>query len=89
MEKYAENLGLAYQIADDILDVVGDPEEMGKAMGSDQKKNKNTYPSVNGLDAAYKRLREVTDMAVEAIAGYYDNAEFFRDLVLRLAVRKK
>ena len=54
-----------------------------------RKKNKNTYPSVNGLDAAYKRLREVTDMAVEAIAGYYDNAEFFRDLVLRLAVRKK
>ena len=89
MQKYAEYLGLAYQIADDILDVVGDPQEMGKAMGSDVKKHKNTYPSINGLDAAYARLKEVTDKAVEAIADYYDNAEFFRDLVLKLAQRKK
>ena len=89
MQKYAEYLGLAYQIADDILDVVGDPQEMGKAMGSDVKKHKNTYPSINGLDAAYVRLKEVTDKAVEAIADYYDNAEFFRDLVLKLAQRKK
>lgn len=89
MQKYAEYLGLAYQIADDILDVVGNPEEMGKSMGSDVKKNKNTYPSINGLDAAYRRLDEVTSKAVESIGDYYDNAEFFRDLVLRLAKRKK
>ena len=89
IQKYAEYLGLAYQIADDILDVVGNPEEMGKSMGSDVKKNKNTYPSINGLDAAYRRLDEVTSKAVESIGEYYDNAEFFRDLVLRLAKRKK
>ena len=89
MQKYAEYLGLAYQITDDILDVVGNPEEMGKSMGSDVKKNKNTYPSINGLDAAYRRLDEVTSKAVESIEEYYDNAEFFRDLVLRLAKRKK
>ena len=89
MQKYAEYLGLAYQIADDILDVVGNPEEMGKSMGSDVKKNKNTHPSINGLDAAYRRLDEVTSKAVESIGEYYDNAEFFRDLVLRLAKRKK
>ena len=89
MQKYAEYLGLAYQIADDILDVVGNPEEMGKSMGSDVKKNKNTYPSINGLDAAYRRLDEVTSKAVESIGEYYDNAECFRDLVLRLAKRKK
>ena len=89
IQKYAEYLGLAYQIADDILDVVGNPEEMGKSMGSDVKKNKNTYPSINGLDAAYRRLDEVTSKAVESIGDYYDNAEFFRDLVLRLAKRKK
>lgn len=40
MSKYADNLGLAYQIADDILDVVGNPEELGKATGSDEKKHK-------------------------------------------------
>ncbi|MBQ1949931.1 MAG: polyprenyl synthetase family protein, partial [Treponema sp.] len=89
LDHYAENLGLAYQIADDILDVIGNPEELGKATGSDEKKNKNTYTSINGLEAAYKRLDELTDSAVEAIAPYYDNAEFFRNLVLQLKRRKK
>ena len=89
LDHYAENLGLAYQIADDILDVVGSTEELGKQTGSDEKKHKNTYTSINGLDAAYKRLDELTDSAVAAIAPYYDNAEFFRDLVLQLKRRKK
>ncbi|MGN1413611.1 MAG: polyprenyl synthetase family protein [Anaerovoracaceae bacterium] len=89
LEKYSENLGLAYQIADDILDVIGNPEELGKATGSDQKKHKNTYTSINGMEASVNRLKELTDNAVEAIAPYYDNAEFFRNLVLKLADRKK
>lgn len=88
MSKYADNLGLAYQIADDILDVVGNKEELGKNTGSDEKKHKNTYTSINGLDEARRRLEELTSGAVEAIADYYDNAEFFRDLVLELAERK-
>jgi len=89
MTIFADNLGLAYQIADDILDVVGTTEELGKKTGSDEKKNKNTYTSLNGLDAAYNRLKELTDNAVNAIADYYDNAEFFRELVLELAKRNK
>ncbi len=87
--RYAECLGLAYQIADDILDVVGTQEELGKNTGADQKQHKTTYPSINGLDAAKKRLDDLTEEAVEAIADYYDNAEFFRDLVLDLKVRRK
>ena len=89
MEKYAENLGLAYQIADDILDEVGDPIELGKATGSDKKKHKNTYTSVNGVEASVLRLQQLTENAVKAIEKYYDNAEFFRDLVLKLASRNK
>ena len=89
METYAENLGFAYQIADDILDEVGNTAELGKTTGSDKKKNKNTYTSINGLDAAYTRLEQLTDNAVEAIASYYDNAEFFRELVLKLKNRRK
>lgn len=89
LDKFSENLGLAYQIADDILDVVGNPEELGKATGSDQKKHKNTYTSINGMEASVNRLKELTDNAVDAIAPYYDNAEFFRNLVLKLADRKK
>lgn len=88
-EKYSDNLGLAYQIADDILDVIGNPDELGKAIGSDVKKNKNTYTSINGLEAAYARLEELTENAVEAIEEYYDNAEFFKKLVMDLAKRKK
>ena len=89
LDRYAENLGLAFQIADDILDVVGSTEELGKTIGSDEKKNKNTYTSINGLEASRKRLAQLTENAVNAIAPYYDNAEFFRDLVLELANRKK
>ncbi len=87
LSKYADNLGLAYQIADDILDVVGNPDELGKETGSDKKKSKNTYTSINGLEKAYERLEELTENAVEAIADYYDNAEFFKNLVLKLAKR--
>lgn len=86
---YAENLGLAYQIADDILDVVGTVDELGKAVGADEKNNKNTYTSINGLDAAYVRLEELTNKALEAIAPYYDNAEFFRNIALKLMKRRK
>ena len=88
LDKYAENLGRAYQIADDILDVIGNPEELGKETGSDKKKNKTTYTSINGLEAAQDRLEQLTENAVEAIADYYDNAEFFRDLVLELKDRR-
>ena len=84
LDIYSENLGLAYQIADDILDEIGDPKELGKSIGSDKKQHKNTYTSLNGLDAAFARLKQLTDDALEAIAPYYDNAEFFRDLALQL-----
>lgn len=88
LDKYAENLGLAYQIADDILDVIGNPDELGKETGSDKKKNKTTYTTINGLEAAQDRLEQLTEKAVDAIADYYDNAEFFRDLVLALKDRR-
>lgn len=89
MTTYAENLGLAYQIADDILDVIGNEEEMGKKSGADAQNEKVTYVSLNGLDASIAKLKELTNNAVNAIAEYYDNAEFFRDLVLKLEKRTK
>ncbi len=87
--KYSENLGLAFQIADDILDVIGDTEELGKNAGSDKASNKNTYISINGLEAAKARLDQLTDNALRALEHYYDNAEFFNNLVLDLAKRTK
>lgn len=88
MTAYAENLGLAYQIADDILDVDGSVDELGKKTGVDAVQNKITYVSLNGLEKSKERLEELTTAAVDAIAEYYDNAEFFRDLVLNLSKRK-
>lgn len=86
---YAENLGLAYQIADDILDVKGDPQELGKKTNADAEHEKVTYVSLNGLSASEQKLEELTQSAVENIEEYYDNAEFFRDLVLVLSKRTK
>lgn len=89
MTVYAENLGLAYQIVDDILDIKGNETELGKKTGADAQHEKVTYVSLNGLAASEKRLEELTENAVSAIDKYYDNAEFFRDLVLRLSKRTK
>ncbi|MCI7303874.1 MAG: farnesyl diphosphate synthase [Clostridiales Family XIII bacterium] len=86
---YAENLGLAFQIADDILDVVGSEKEMEKKAGVDQVKKKSTYPSLYGLEASKAKLMELTDNAIEALSSYYDNAEFFTKLATDLAVRGK
>lgn len=89
MDQYAENLGLSFQIADDILDVVGNADEMGKNIGQDQKDNKNTYTSIFGLDAAYRKLDELSQSALDAIADYYDNAEFFAKLINEMKNRTK
>ncbi|MCD4733464.1 polyprenyl synthetase family protein [bacterium] len=59
--RYSESLGLAFQIVDDILDVQGDEEKLGKPVGSDQERNKSTYPSLHGI----KRSRELAEERIE------------------------
>ena len=86
---YGEDLGLAFQIVDDILDIVGDAAELGKQTGMDEQRGKLTYPSIYGLDASYKRVEELTEHALDVMAPYYDNAEFFYNLVTELASRTK
>ncbi|MHB0975674.1 MAG: polyprenyl synthetase family protein [Candidatus Aquicultorales bacterium] len=65
---YAENLGLAFQVTDDILDVVGDSALLGKTPGSDERQKKATYPAVFGLEKAYEVARESTEAAKSALA---------------------
>ena len=89
MTVYAENLGLAYQIRDDLLDVLGSAEEMGKNSGADAQHEKVTYVSLNGVENSEKKLKELTQEAVNVIEKYYDNAEFFRNLILKLSERTK
>ncbi|MEG1929579.1 MAG: polyprenyl synthetase family protein [Anaerovorax sp.] len=87
MEEYAENIGLAFQIADDILDVVGKEEETGKQIGKDVEKRKATYPGLYGLEASKAKLQSLTNNAIQLLEPYYDNAEFFVRLAQDLAVR--
>jgi len=67
IENYADNLGLAFQIHDDILDEIGDSKEMGKSVGSDRKHEKATYPAYFGIEKAQKKASESTEAAVDAL----------------------
>ncbi len=84
---YAENLGLAFQICDDVLDVEGQEEEMGKKKGMDTINKKATYPALYGLPQSKERLDTLTETAIDALKQYYDNAEVFTKLAKALAVR--
>ncbi|HVI42236.1 MAG TPA: farnesyl diphosphate synthase [Anaerovoracaceae bacterium] len=89
LDEYAENLGLAFQIVDDILDINGDTEEIGKSTGSDQAKQKATYPCRYGVKESKEKVQELTANAKRAMEPYYDNAEFFIQLADELADRIK
>ena len=66
---YGCDLGLAFQITDDILDAIGKTETIGKPVGSDEKNNKLTHVSVHGVDASRKRAAELIDKALTALDG--------------------
>ncbi|RMF47956.1 MAG: polyprenyl synthetase family protein [Deltaproteobacteria bacterium] len=77
---YGRAAGLAFQIADDILDVVGDQELLGKDVGSDQERGKATYPALLGLEEARQRAREMRDRALAAVEPLGKKAEPLRDI---------
>jgi len=68
LDRYAEALGLAFQIHDDVLDVIGDTQTLGKASGADAARDKPTYPALLGLEGARRRAQELTDEALAALA---------------------
>src|SRR5512143_1470191 len=70
MTRYGEAIGLAFQIADDILDIEGTTEEIGKDAGSDEARGKATYPAVVGLAEAKKRAAELAESALEALTPF-------------------
>jgi geranylgeranyl diphosphate synthase type II len=77
---YGEMVGLAFQIADDILDITGTQEEIGKDVGSDLKKGKKTFPSFYGLEESRRRAREVSDRAVASLKDFDRKADPLREL---------
>lgn len=77
---YGEMVGLAFQIADDILDIIGKREEIGKDVGSDLKKGKKTYPSFYGIDESKRRAVKVVDKAIHALKDFDRKADPLREL---------
>lgn len=77
---YAEKIGLAFQIIDDILDIVGDQEKLGKDIGSDVDKNKSTYPSLLGLEESRKIARNLITESKDIIKIFEEKAEFLIEL---------
>ena len=86
---YAEFLGLAFQIEDDILDITGDESNQGINSGGDEQKNKSTYPGCYGMEASISKLTELTNNAISVLEPYYDEAEFFTKLAKDLFARIK
>ncbi len=76
--RYGETAGLAFQIADDILDIVGTQEEIGKDVGSDQARGKATYPSLLGLSESRRRAVELRDQALDSLDPFGEAAEPLR-----------
>ena len=86
---YADCFGLAFQITDDILDVVGDGAVIGKPVGSDERNEKSTYVTLTSLEEAKKLAADTVQQALDALEVFGDEAKFLRDLVKMLLERNK
>lgn len=86
---YSENIGLAFQIVDDLLDITSTAEELGKPIGSDAENEKSTYPALLGFDNSKALISKLTDEAVEAVSVFGDDGIFLADYARQLSVRRK
>lgn len=85
-EKYCDNIGLAFQIRDDVLDKIGDEELLGKPINSDCENNKNTYVSFYGLEKCNEYVDTLTSGAIDAVSDFDDGS--LSELAEYLAKRK-
>jgi len=86
---YSKNIGLAFQVADDILNVEGDPALMGKAVGTDKERKKSTYPSILGLDESRDMAKQITGNALRALDIFDEKADPLREIAKYIIERKK
>ncbi|HEX2938507.1 MAG TPA: farnesyl diphosphate synthase [Ruminiclostridium sp.] len=85
-ENYAKNIGLAFQIVDDLLDIQGDTSKLGKPVGSDSTNDKNTYATILGIERSKELIKELTDSAVNSL-NTFENSLFLKELAIQLADR--
>ncbi|MDQ7095799.1 polyprenyl synthetase family protein [Desulfosporosinus sp. PR] len=88
LTRYAQALGLAFQIKDDILDVVGDSETLGKPVGSDLRQGKSTYVSLLGLEEATRQLHSQTEKAQAALKLLGEKSAFLSELAVYIEQRQ-
>ena len=86
--KFSKKFGLAFQIRDDILDVIGNEKNIGKPVGSDQKKNKSTYPSILGLEKSQKKAQMLSDAAINILTSLPYDTEKLKDLCKLIVERQ-
>ncbi|MCR5757719.1 MAG: polyprenyl synthetase family protein [Selenomonas sp.] len=86
---YADNFGLAFQITDDVLDVIGDEAVIGKPVGSDEKNHKSTYVTLTSLEEARTLAQDAVDAAMDALQVFGGEADFLRELAAYLLKRNK
>lgn len=86
---YAEHIGLAFQVMDDILNVSGDAQLMGKATGTDRERNKTTYPSLMGLDGSREFAGNLVSKALQTLDNFDNRSEPLRALANYIIARKR
>lgn len=89
LNAYAAHIGLAFQVADDILNVTGDPERLGKATGTDQARGKNTYPLLIGLGSSQRLASQLVDKALNALSAFDKKADPLRAIARYVVERKR
>lgn len=89
IEKCAYNIGIAFQIQDDVLDVIGDSKELGKETGSDAQNHKQTYVTINGLKQSQEDVERLSREAVELLNCFDGEHAFLEQLILNLIHRTK
>jgi len=88
LDKYADAIGLAFQVQDDILDIISDTETLGKPQGSDQELNKSTYPALLGLEGAVNKAHTLLHEALQALEAIPYNTELLEEFARYVIERK-
>lgn len=88
LERYSKAIGLAFQVQDDILDIISDTETLGKPQGSDQELNKSTYPSLLGLEGAVEKAHSLLQEALQALEAIPYNTQLLEEFARYVIERK-
>ena len=89
LEKCADDIGVAFQIQDDVLDVIGDSKELGKPVGSDEENHKQTYVTLKGLEKSKEVVSSLSEEAASILRGFEGEHGFLEQLILTLIHRRK